>query len=77
MKVVWIAVNASHAHASLALPVVERACFGIPGVAWEAVQTTAHDDPAVVAAAAAAYHPDVVAATLYLFNAVRAGRAGT
>ncbi len=68
MKVVWIAVNASHAHASLALPLVERACSGVSGLAWEAVQTTAHDDPAAVAAAAAACHPDVVAATLYLFN---------
>jgi len=68
MKVVWLAVNASHAHASLALPLLQTACAQVPSIDWQAVQTTGHDDPAVVAAAVCAHRPDLVAATLYLFN---------
>jgi hypothetical protein len=68
MKLVWLAVNASHAHSSLALPLVHGACAGVPGVHWEAVSTASHDDAAAVAAAVWAAQPDLVAATLYLFN---------
>lgn len=68
MKVVWLAANASHAHVSLALPLLQNACAGLAETAWAAVQTSAHDDPAAVAAAVVAQRPTVVAATLYLFN---------
>jgi hypothetical protein len=68
MKLVWLAVNASHAHSSLALPLLHSASAGVPGVSWQAVSTTSHEDPAAVTAAVWAAQPDVVAATLYLFN---------
>jgi hypothetical protein len=68
MKLVWLAVNASHAHSSLALPLVQSACAAVPGVSWQAVSTALHDDPAAVTAAVWSAQPDLVAATLYLFN---------
>ena len=68
MKLVWLSANASHAHTSLALPVLHLACRDLAEVSWQAVQTTGHDDPAAVAAAVSAHQPDLVASTLYLFN---------
>ncbi|NLF17896.1 MAG: radical SAM protein [Lentisphaerae bacterium] len=68
MRIVWLAVNASHAHASLALPLLHLACSAQGELAWEAVSSTLHDDPGALAAAVVAREPDVVAATLYLFN---------
>jgi radical SAM superfamily enzyme YgiQ (UPF0313 family) len=68
MKLVWLAVNASHAHSSLALPLLQSASAAVPEVSWQAVATTSHDDPASLTAAVWSAQPDVVAATLYLFN---------
>jgi hypothetical protein len=68
MKLVWLAVNASHAHSSLALPLLQSACAAVPEVSWQAVSTGLHDDPAALTAAVWSAQPDVVAATLYLFN---------
>lgn len=68
MRLVWLAVDASHAHRSPALPLIHAACDGVNGVSWQEVQALSQADPGALAAAVDALEPDVVAATLYLFN---------
>jgi len=68
MKLVWLAVDASHVHRSPALPLVHAACAGVEGVSWKAVRALPQADPSAVAAAICEAQPDAVAATLYLFN---------
>lgn len=67
-RLVWLSVNCSYSHSSLALPLLHAACRGVSGWRWEALETTIEDDPASVAAELAARSGDLVCATLYLFN---------
>ncbi len=67
MKIVFLAVNCSYSHTSLAAwclrAVVDASVFD-----WHTVEVTVKDDPDKVLAQLIAAKPDVVAATLYLFN---------
>lgn len=67
MKVVFLGANCSFSHTSLAAwclrGVVERA-----GFSWETIEVTIKDDPVKVVTRILAAEPQVVAATLYLFN---------
>ncbi len=68
MRVVWLAVNASYAHSSLAAPLLHAAAQGRVQSEWHLVQVTMGDDPALAAAQVAKLAPDICAATLYLFT---------
>jgi radical SAM superfamily enzyme YgiQ (UPF0313 family) len=64
--IVFLAVNASYAHSSLAawrLQSVTPAAWD-----WRTVEVTINDDPTDVANRVAALQPTVIGATLYLFN---------
>ncbi|MFA5206521.1 MAG: radical SAM protein, partial [Lentisphaeria bacterium] len=69
MRLTFLAVNCSHSHASLALPCLHAAAqAAAPEWEWRAVAGVTADPPGVLAAQAAESAPDVVAATVYLFN---------
>jgi hypothetical protein len=72
MRLTWLDVNASFSHASLALPLLHAACAREPRLRaawdWDSVRGTSADDPGRLAARVAATAPDVLAATVYLFN---------
>lgn len=68
MKLVWLSINCSYSHASLALPLIHAACVDCAGWEWAAVNGVTADDPAELAAQVDALNPDLLCATLYLFN---------
>ncbi|MBT3380994.1 MAG: B12-binding domain-containing radical SAM protein [Lentisphaerae bacterium] len=68
MRLVWLAVNASYSHSSLALPLLHSAARDVPGVEWHAVRGTAKEPPIELADRVAALAPDVVAASVFLFT---------
>lgn len=67
-RLVWLSVNSSYSHSSLALPLLHSACRGVPGWEWKCLETTVEDDAAEVAAKLAGLAGNLVCATLYLFN---------
>ncbi len=69
MKLVWLSVNASYSHRSLALPLLHAACEQA-GVAadWRVVETTPNDALLPVVVEILAQPPDVLLATCYLFT---------
>lgn len=69
MTVVWLAVDASYAHASLALPLLHAASVAAGVRAdWHVVRAMPRDSVGGTTAAVVGHRPDVVAASLYLFN---------
>ncbi len=67
MKIVFLAANCSYSHASLAAWCL-RAVVNPAEWDWQTLEVTIKDDPDWVAGRIVAAQPDVVAATLYLFN---------
>lgn len=67
MTVVFLAINASYSHSSLAAWCL-RASVPDGEAVWHTVEATVKDDPADLAERVVALAPDVVAATLYLFT---------
>ena len=68
MRLVWLAVNASYSHSSLALPLLHAAAGSVPGVDWHAVRGTENEDPIDLADRVSAAAPDVLAASVFLFT---------
>lgn len=68
MKLVWLDVNASHAHSSLALPLLHNAARSMDAVSWAVVRATPHADVASLTEEVVQLQPDVVALSLYLFS---------
>jgi radical SAM superfamily enzyme YgiQ (UPF0313 family) len=66
-RIVFLAVNASYSHSSLAAWTLRSM---IDGASWDwrTVEATPHDDPIQVLARVLQHRPCVLAATLYLFN---------
>lgn len=65
---VWLSIHSSYSHASLALPMLHTAARDVTEVAWQCVSAVVTEDPAEVAVRAAEFVPDIIAATVYLFN---------
>ena len=68
MKLVWIDLNCSYAHSSLALPALHAQVMGRPDVEWQVVRTTNNEAVGTTVDAVYACRPDVVAATAWLFT---------
>ena len=68
MRILWLDLNCSYAHSSLALPALHAQVMHRTDVEWRVVRTTSGE--AVGAAVDAIYvqRPDVVAATAWLFT---------
>lgn len=68
MKLLWIDLNCSYAHSSLALPALHAQVMGRTDVEWQVVRATGNEAVGVTVDAIYAHRPDVVAATAWLFT---------
>ena len=69
MKLLWLDLNSSYAHSSLALPALHAQVAGsTDDVEWFRHSATINENPGMIAAEVYRYAPDVVAATCWLFN---------
>ena len=68
MRLVWLSIQSSYSHSSLALPLLANACADVSGWEWERVDVVLGDDPLDFARQVVAKEPDLVCASLYLFN---------
>ena len=68
MKILWLDLNCSYAHSSLALPALHAQVMHRADVEWAVVRTTPSEPVGVVVDAIHAHCPDVLAATAWLFT---------
>ena len=68
MKLLWIDLNCSYAHSSLALPALHAQVMHRADVEWEVVRTTNNESVGTTVDAIYAHRPDVIAATAWLFT---------
>ena len=68
MKVLWLDINSSYSHSSVALPAIHAQMLENRECEWFVVRGTINDDPGAIAAQIAEYNPDIIAATFWLFT---------
>lgn len=68
MKILWLDINSSYSHSSVALPAIHAQVSDRNEWEWCVVRGTINDNPGSLAAAVAGEHPDVIAATFWLFT---------
>ncbi len=68
MKVLWLDLNSSYAHSSLALPALHAQFPEDAPVDWCKVSATINENPGMTAGEVCKHQPDVVAATCWVFN---------
>ena len=68
MKILWLDINSSYSHSSVALPAIHAQAGHITQWEWCVVRGTINDNPGALAAAVADHSPDVIAATFWLFT---------
>lgn len=67
-KLLWLDVNCSYAHSSLALPAIHAQCGDDEGVSWDVVSATLSTPVGTLVEQAAGREPDIIAATAWLFT---------
>ena len=68
MKILWLDINSSYSHSSVALPAIHAQVRDRKDWEWCVVRGTINDNPGAIAAAVAEQKPDVIAATFWLFT---------
>lgn len=68
MKILWLDINSSYSHSSVALPAIHAQVSESDEWEWSVVRGTINDNPGNLAAAVAECRPDVIAATFWLFT---------
>ena len=68
MKILWLDINSSYSHSSVALPAIHAQVSNRRDWEWTVVRGTINDNPGSLAAAVAEAKPDVIAATFWLFT---------
>ncbi|WP_417129930.1 DUF4080 domain-containing protein [Phocaeicola sp.] len=68
MKILWLDLNSSYAHASLALPALHAQVMHDPSLQWGVVSATINENPGMTAGEVVRQAPDILAATCWLFN---------
>ena len=68
MKILWIDLNSSYAHSSLALPALHAQIANDPSIEWAIVSATINENAGTVVEEAYRHKPDILAATAWLFN---------
>lgn len=68
MRILWLDLNCSYAHSSLALPALHAQVMHRTDVEWAVVRTTTGEAVGTAVDAIYAHRPDVVAATAWLFT---------
>ena len=70
MHLVWLSVNSSYSHSSLALPILQLAAQHVDQWEWTSLDTTIAEHPGELALRLEELHPDLLCTTLYLFNSL-------
>lgn len=68
MKILWLDLNSSYAHSSLALPAIHAQVANNTAWKWDIVSATINENPGMIAGEIYRRYPDIVAATCWLFN---------
>lgn len=68
MKILWIDLNSSYAHASLALPAIHAQIVDNSLAEWEVVSATINENVGMIVDEIYRKKPDILAATAWLFN---------
>ena len=68
MKLLWLDLNSSYAHSSLALPALHTQIAADDSIEWEVVSATINENAGMIARDIFHQHPDIVAATNWLFT---------
>lgn len=68
MKILWLDLNSSYAHSSLALPALHAQIPTESSFEWEAVSATINENAGMITNSVYRHRPDIVAATNWLFN---------
>ena len=68
MKILWLDINSSYSHSSVALPAIHAQVSNRKEWEWCVVRGTVNDNPGTIAAEVAGQKPDVIAATFWLFT---------
>lgn len=68
MKILWIDLNSSYAHSSLALPALHAQLADDMAIEWAVVSATISENVGTVVDEACQHQPDIIAATAWLFN---------
>ena len=68
MKILWIYLNSSYAHSSLALPALHAQIMTDPSIEWEIVSATINENTGMIVDEIYRHRPDILAATTWLFN---------
>lgn len=68
MKILWLDLNCSYAHSSMALPALHAQVMEREDIEWVVVRTTNNETVGTAVDAIYAHRPDVVAATAWLFT---------
>ena len=68
MHILWLDLNCSYAHSSLALPALHAQVMHRTDIEWSVVRTTTGEAVGTAVDAIYAHRPDVIAATAWLFT---------
>ena len=68
MKILWLDINSSYSHSSVALPAIHAQVMDRSDWEWCVVRGTINDDPGSLAAQVSEQRPDIIAATFWLFT---------
>ena len=68
MKLLWLDLNSSYAHSSLALPALHAQLMEDHSIEWCKVSATINENPGMTAGEVCRQKPDIVAATCWVFN---------
>ena len=68
MKILWLDLNSSYAHSSLALPALHAQVKEDIDMEWEIVSATINENIGMIVDEIYRHQPDIIAATCWLFN---------
>lgn len=68
MKILWLDLNSSYAHSSLALPALHAQIANNNAIEWSVVSTTINEQTGTTVNEIYNSQPDIIAATTWLFN---------
>ena len=68
MKILWLDLNSSYAHSSLALPALHAQVKEETDTEWEIVSATINENVGMIVDEIYRHQPDIIAATCWLFN---------
>ena len=68
MKILWLNLNSSYAHSSLALPALHAQLMDNHSYKWEVVTATINENTGTIVESIIKHQPDIIASTAWLFN---------